>query len=233
MLNNGGPYGSNSGEVVDQINDLKIENADLRKRLLALSSSSGPILASQTTTNSCRLCGILESKVDRLSCDIESLRSLRQESESCEVKDLSDTLARERKRRVRMEAIIDRQRNHIRSLYTKLDSVYEQAEDVSDDGVYVKPAGFDSERYLRLPLEPETSAIPPWDIDMDDLARQLEDLDSNVQRVEASTSRLSNTTRAAFHAHGTSFSGPRSPSHRSPDISKRSVLDKMLKGSLA
>ena len=222
-------YRNGSGEVIDHINDLKAENADLRKKLIACTPAIVGADPSRSSSSRCRLCSILESKVDRLSSEIDSLRNQRHEPHSSQIEELDGMLSKERHRRSRMESIIERQRSHIRFLYSKINSTSRQGVFSDDERKdLLKNDGiFDSECHI----EHEDSAIPPWDIDMNDVARQLEDLDNNVQRVEASTNRLSSTTQAAFSSQST-FSDRRGDmSIRNASRSKRSVLDKLLKGS--
>lgn len=224
--NDGGNGLVDSGEVIDQINDLKAENAELRKKLLVLSASPA-LQSSQNGTTSCRLCSILESKIDRLSSEIEYLRSRSNPTNPSGANDVSDTISRERKRRARMEVIIDRQRSHIRFLYSRLDSMTHRDGFSGNEAELDLPASDQSSAY-RFSRESDS---PPWEIDMDDLARQLQDLDNNVQRVEASSNRLSTSTRAAFLAANPGRNYRVESAKVNLDRSKRSVLDKVFKTS--
>ena len=95
----------------------------------------------------------------------------------------------------RMSRIIDRQQKIIRSMnqhhtigeYSGRLSNHESASDSENLSIpYSSQSDFPSVQ----PPPIETSFIPPWNVDMDDNRRQLDDLDDSVYKVEQLKDRL-------------------------------------------
>lgn len=197
--------------LIERLNDMKAQNADLRRKLLVLPTVRDDAIAgSRHDRQPCRACVLLQAQVERLSRDLEcaadshdrTTRSLNGKLEQA----LSDS-AKERQRTNRMQAIIERQRAYINSvrfqsgpfqnqpgLRSWSDSESSSDDVLNDDG---RPPVACEDDTLGLPPI-EHGFLPSWRMDMDDISRQLQDLNDNVGRVEASTNRLSMTTKAVF-----------------------------------
>jgi hypothetical protein len=94
-----------------------------------------------------------------------------------------------------MARIIDRQQEIIKSLrqhntYRESISLSGHNDGISDDEDY-QTLRSHSDLVTVQPPPMEQSFIPPWDVDMDDIRRQLQDLDDNVYRVGMLKDRLS------------------------------------------
>jgi hypothetical protein len=203
--------------IVDQVNDLKAENAELRRSLIVattLRSSEasfdqvdvrtigrdgdfGPGHRIQDSAPSCRACTFLESQVDRLLSELESLRKTHADvmiGYETKARQLMDTLSRENHRRTRMESIIQRQQVHLRELTQRIRQLTLGGIDgTSDDSHFHYQSSGRPYSTAMETREPEV-----WEFDMDDLNRQLTELDDNLNRVEESSNRLSSSTRMAF-----------------------------------
>ena len=233
--------------IVDLVNDLKAENADLRRSLIAAtafrSSNFSADLVVPTTTDqdgdrsngiriqdsvsTCRACLFLESQADRLMGEIESLRSSHADAlmlYETKARQLMEALSRENQRRTRMESIIQRQQVHLRELTEKLRQIT-----VGDEAEYES-----SYRDLDIPTSDagRRRQPPVWEFDMDDLNRQLDELNENVHRVEEFSNRLTSSTRVAFSQH---LPGERSSvtdeAHSPTRSIGRSVLTKLMSGT--
>jgi hypothetical protein len=224
--------------IVDLINDLKAENAELRRSLMRVSSvpddSSGQSTRlmdigsnniCNNQTSGCRACAFLESQVERLSSEIEQLRTLCGDSSianDTRCRHLMDALSKENNRRMRMESIIQRQQVHIRELMAHVRNIA-PVELAEEDNFY--PGEYHSQSSRQ------NEAV--WELDMDDLNRQLEELDETVHRVEESSTRLTSTTRVAF-GQGNPQGGARKSDLGLPEPStpgSRGVLGRLMHGT--
>jgi hypothetical protein len=202
--------------IVDLVNDLKAENAELRRELFSRSAFRLPIAKASSQTledplesdqsdfppankqdqsvSICRACCFLEGQVERISGEMANLRAHHADvvsSYEMKLRQQIDGLARESHRRARMESIIQRQQSHIKELTLKL------SEFLSVDSRSAPQNRGDQTGENRASSCRNSSTI--WELDMDDLNRQLTELDDNVQRVQHSSDRLSST---ALEAHG-------------------------------
>ena len=223
--------------IIDLMNDLKAENAELRRSLIVSNASQTHIdeleaagLASHGVNNdswdnqpnelsiSCRACVLLEAQIDRLSSELERIRSLYSGSSVSyenRCRQLMEALSRENARRTRMESIIQRQQVHIRELTHRIRAVGP----IESEGEFYDHFDQSASGPMREPA---------WEFDMDDLNRQLQELDETVHRVDESSTRLTSTTRAAF-AQTRNELGLPNPSP--PPAADRGVLGRLMHGS--
>lgn len=108
--------------------------------------------------------------------------------------DYMASLSRWRARELRMKNIIDKQRKLIRKMRSlmlsgshKNEVVYASESPMSSES----SSSFYREHVAENLLPVERSFIPPWDIDMDDVRRQLQDIDESICRVEEAKTGLS------------------------------------------
>ena len=220
--------------MLDYINDLMAENAELRRGLIAtgynvnrlrtftsekmdrgssldvgFGDESSEEHASEAIRE-CRSCVLLEKQLLRSTNEVDRCKDQERNVTMAlekRIQNLTDSLSRENKRRHRMESIIQRQQMHIRELTIKLRELC------------VPQTLADNQKADALFTEHEEE---PWELDMDDLNRQLRELDDNVHRVENSTDRLVTSTEAAFEMPQYIAGIPRNPS---------SLLERMFNGS--
>lgn len=204
-----------SESILDVVNDLKVENATLKRALIAVGIDGqraaeyldDSLPESQDTityrpqqeikqvsrSSECKACLLLENQVERLSDELDRLRGIQSEASlslETKVRHLMDALSRENQRRMRMESIIQRQQSHIKELTNKLKDLTglgDGSEEVSAPWSITRPQVDDFLDNHR-----------PWELDMDDLNRQLAELDTKVHKVEESSNRLASSTQVAF-----------------------------------
>ena len=176
----------------EEVNQLKLENALLRRDAVAINSGCiyGP-------TSSCQVCPVLQFQIDRLMKERTEARRKQTIESPPSFVDPGAYLAvinKERERRYRMESIIERQQKCINELLQ------------TQDRRLILSPGFDSPIHHKadsshaLPCSdfsgislPAQTFAPPWEIDIDDLNRQLCELNENVHRVELASSKLHST----------------------------------------
>jgi DNA repair exonuclease SbcCD ATPase subunit len=225
-----------SESILDVVNDLKVENATLKRALIAVGMRDDEVddvlewsLPESQHTNAhriekeiqpvsrlseCKACRLLENQVDRLSDELDRLRGIQSEANvslETKVRHLVDALSRENQRRLRMESIIQRQQSHIKELTAKLKDLTglgDESEQVSFPWSITRPQ-----------VDDFLDSHRPWELDMDDLNRQLEELDTKVHKVEESKNRLASSTQVAFGVSMTE-------AERGP--SNATTLDRML-----
>ena len=197
----------NSDSLIDIINELKLENADLRRRLLT--TPSPPNDSSEALITSCRLCPVLEKQNSRLHEELDEARvdhSRKTTELETTIFELRMALSREFERRTRMEQIIIRQKSYIQDCLREGDysSGYS-----SDSDVHTSP-GFDNGREPRTQSKsicgPRIGPVPHWDVDMDDLSRQLHELNESLRRVDDHANRLNSTANSLREPRGTVYS---------------------------
>jgi chromosome segregation ATPase len=182
----------------DLVNDLKAENAQLRRELILrdtpVSNTDHPACV---MTQNCSMCTVLESQVKRLSSEIDRMRAqmaLAGSNSDDDVRQLLDVLAKENRRRSRMESIIYRQQDYIRDLSMRMKDIVVERSILDDRFLDKRSDSSESQEVVQDVRIPER----PWELDMDDLFRQLDDLDEKVHDVEEQTNRLTHSAKAAF-----------------------------------
>jgi hypothetical protein len=182
---------NNNEHLIDMINELKLENANLQRRLISQSESHPDLHTNEP--NSCRLCPVLERQIVRLHEELDDLRL--QQSRNVlqldtQLMNLHTSLSQEHQRRERMEQIIIRQKYYI-------EEAIRAQENSSASSLLSGEAGafdFETENnqgYRDRDDRPKANGIVShWALDMDDLSRQLQELNESLRRVEDQTSRL-------------------------------------------
>ena len=193
--------------VVDQLNDMKAENAQLRRQLLArVNHNEGGDVPVSDPGHHCRVCAILEAQIDRLSHELATAREEHVQtclSLNAEIKSLASSVMKERERRTRMEQIMERQMAYIHQIHPgdHEDHAASESSCCNDPGGYLNRDYGVNHDVCHDEPPVESSFVPPWDIDMDDLTRQLGELNENVHRVEVSTTRLNSSKKAVIDPH--------------------------------
>ena len=149
--------------------------------------------------------------------DIQELRSallLLQNDRDQIYREYMGSLSRWSSRESRMKRIIDKQRRVIHQMRSHIvrandkDMILSSCQSpMSSSSSYSCRMGED----IHKSIPPGQSFIPPWDIDMDDIRRQLQDIDESICRVEEAKTGLSNrrTSYAASRSGETSKGVPR------------------------
>ena len=193
--------------TIDQVNELKAENGQLRMRILAGTAGIANFNPSAGSSQ-CPSCSGLEDKINHLQSSLTSAMehlARVEQSYSEDMLSADSEFEKLRTRQTRMEELIDRQRSVIASLkgYQKNPDPFgqtlpNQASGERHHGRITKDSESSFDDVDRSPSHPpiEKSFIPPWDLDMDDINRQLHDLTSTIVRVEQSTVRLGESAKA-------------------------------------
>lgn len=102
------------------------------------------------------------------------------------------SISRWKRREARMKHIIDKQRRALVGMKAVLgrgidcqEGTARSDSSLSYESSSVSPGEFDTH-----PAPLEHSFLPPWDVDMDDIRRQLQDIDDSINRVEQAKSTI-------------------------------------------
>jgi hypothetical protein len=122
------------------------------------------------------------------------------------------SISRWKRREARMKQIIDKQRRALVRLKGVLGSGVESfdVESRSESSLSYEPPSMCSAEFQKAPAPLEHAFLPPWDVDMDDIRRQLRDIDDSINRVEQAKSTLNDNKSAVKDPPSTS--APRRPS---------------------
>jgi hypothetical protein len=141
-----------------------------------------------------------QPKTDQLNMlpyDLEKMRSamhLLQSDRDQLYRNYIESLSRWKTREARMKNIIDKQRRMIKKMQSQLGPG--TTRNTYDPVSYQSPISSESSSSAHVDdLSPysvplERSFVPPWDIDMDDIRRQLHDIDESICRVEQARTGL-------------------------------------------
>lgn len=171
-------------DAEEEIRKLRAENAHLRSLLNSMMANSVP-------SSDVRLAAVTKLTEYDNALDTWMTGSNREKLSQLE-NGISPKLEREIARRLRMEDVIRRQQSIIKSITQNssvrvLDEMRSNESSNSSDEIPTS----------SKPKLPPVQALflPPWDIDMDDIRRQLADLSQTVCRVEDSTDKLRDSTQ--------------------------------------
>ena len=173
----------------DEINELKLENATLRRELLVQNASR---CSSSVIVPGCSMCVIQRAQVEKLTSDLQELKLGRSDvsmKASTDVNSVAKLLEKERFRRMRLETIAKRQQSFINEFRdNNLRVAAHLASNKIPDNTDRVVMRYSQNDYDSGSSDASSHAI--WEMDIDDLNRQLDELSQNVQRVEEASNRI-------------------------------------------
>lgn len=177
-------------QLQDEVNRLTLENVAMRRDMLIMMQN----VSEDTRTDSdCQTCSVLKFQAKMLISELTELKSTQSvlpNSSSTELRAISGMLSKERERRLRLESIVSRQQSYINEISERGMLPMSPMKEV------YKPE-FEAEsnfaRHYQADYDLDDSGTQPWDMNIDDLNRQLLELSENVQRVELASNKLNSS----------------------------------------
>jgi hypothetical protein len=207
-MQSSGGYHSQQSYIRGNVRDVSSEPFETRAQQGTRPGSSSQLNADQLNV---------------LQCDLEKMRSamnLLQSDRDQMYRSYVESLSRWKSREARMKNIIDKQRQMIKNMQTQLGAG--TTRNTYDPVSYQSPISSESSSSAHVddfspssvPLE--RSFVPPWDIDMDDIRRQLHDIDESICRVEQAKTGLCgrDVTRRSSMSQGPPLGGLRAAGDR-------------------